>query len=81
MRTTSATFEFSIVVSGIDPFASDFDNRFFEAGCADATISFQRGAIMLAFSLKAASFDAAVASALADIARAGADLERAVVRA
>ena len=65
-------FEFSIIASGIDPFAANFEDRFFEAGCDDATISLQRGAIILEFSREAASFDAAVASALADIERAGA---------
>ena len=67
-----APYEFSAVASGIDPFSADFEDRFFDDGCDDATISLQRGAIILAFSREAESFGAAVASALADIARAGA---------
>lgn len=68
--------EFSIIAGGRDAFADGFEDRFFEAGCDDATISLQRGAIILDFSREAASFDAAVASALHDITRAGAVPER-----
>jgi hypothetical protein len=30
-------FEFSIIASGLDPEAEDFADRFFDAGCDDAT--------------------------------------------
>ena len=35
--------EFSIIASGLNPEAEDFETRFFDAGCDDATISFRRG--------------------------------------
>ena len=70
------THEFSIVVGGVNPVSNGFEDRFFEAGCDDSTISLQRGAIILDFSREAASFDAAVASALRDVERAGAVPER-----
>ncbi|MEA2889050.1 MAG: hypothetical protein QOD11_3410 [Bradyrhizobium sp.] len=36
------TFEFSIIASGLDPEAEDFADRFFNAGCDDATLSSHR---------------------------------------
>jgi len=70
------TFEFTVVASGPDPESADFEDRFFEAGCSDATISFQRGAIMLDFSREGRSFLHALSSAMADVATAGARIER-----
>ncbi len=40
------THEFTIIVSGLDPEADDFEDRFYEAGCGDATISHQKGVII-----------------------------------
>ena len=31
-------FEFSIIASGLDPAAEDFEQRFYDAGCDDAPI-------------------------------------------
>ncbi len=70
------TFEFSIIASGLDPASDDFEARFYEAGCDDATISFQKGHIIADFARLAASFDVAVASAIADVMKAGARVER-----
>jgi hypothetical protein len=68
--------EFTIIASGLDPDADDFEDRFFEAGCDDATLSFQKGAIILEFSREAVSFSKAVASAYEAVRRAGASVER-----
>ena len=38
------THEFTIVASGLDPEMEGYEDRFFEAGCDDATLSFQKGA-------------------------------------
>jgi hypothetical protein len=70
------THEFTIVASGLDPEADDFEDRFYEAGCDDATISFQKGVIVLEFAREAASFAKALVSAIADVQRAGAKVER-----
>lgn len=70
------THEFTIVASGLDPEAADFEDRFFEAGCDDATIAFARGAIMLGFAREAANLRDAVESAVADVRRAGAIVHR-----
>ncbi|MEQ8405549.1 MAG: hypothetical protein RKE49_10660 [Oceanicaulis sp.] len=68
--------EFAIVASGLDPEADDFLDRFFEAGCDDATIAYARGAIIVSFNREAASFEDAVRSAVSDVRAAGAAVER-----
>ncbi|GLR96602.1 putative DNA-binding transcriptional regulator AlpA [Bradyrhizobium diazoefficiens] len=70
------TFEFSIIASGLDPEAEDFADRFFEAGCDDATISFQKGHIIVDFARDAVSIDAAICSAVDCVAKAGAHVDR-----
>jgi hypothetical protein len=69
---TMKTFEFSIIASGLDPEAEDFADRFFDAGCDDATLSFQKGQIVVNFVREAESVDAAIVSAVECVAAAGA---------
>lgn len=66
------TYQFTIIASGLDPEADDFEDRFFEAGCDDATISVQRGATILEFTREAKSFPHALVSAFLDVQKAGA---------
>jgi transcriptional regulator with XRE-family HTH domain len=70
------THEFTIIASGLDPHAEDFADRFFEAGCDDATLSLQKGLIIVEFAREAVSFSEAVASAYEAVLRAGAKIER-----
>jgi predicted DNA-binding transcriptional regulator AlpA len=70
------TYEFSIIASGLDREAPDFETRFYDAGCDDATISFQKGHIIVDFARDAKSADAAIASAVEAVMRAGATVER-----
>jgi transcriptional regulator with XRE-family HTH domain len=72
MEQAMKTFEFTVIASGLDPQADDFEDRFFAAGCDDATISFQKGAIILDFARDASSFADAVRSALLNVVQAGA---------
>ena len=67
-------FEFSIIASGLDPEADDFEDRFYEAGCDDATIGFQKGAIVLDFDREARTLISAMVSAIRDVRRAGAQV-------
>ena len=69
-------FEFSVVLSGLDHGAEDFMDRLFEAGCADATITLMRGALVAEFCRDASTLDEAIASALTDLRNAGARIER-----
>lgn len=70
------TFEFSIIASGLDHAADDFEECFFEAGCDDGTIAFARGVIILTFAREAGSLEAAIASAIENVRSAGAQVER-----
>jgi len=70
------THEFSIVASGLDPTADDFETRFFDAGCDDATISFQMRHIIADFSREADTLAAAIASAIENVIAAGATVDR-----
>ncbi len=72
------TFEFTIIASGLDPEADDFEDRFYEAGCDDASIAFARGAILLQFAREAEDLDCAIKSAIEAVERAGATVEREV---
>jgi hypothetical protein len=73
---TVKTFEFSIIASGLDPEADNFADRFFDAGCGDATISFQQGRIILGFVREAETIDEAVVSAAECVTAAGAKVRR-----
>ncbi len=70
------THEFSIIASGLDPTAEDFESRFFDAGCDDATVSFQMGHIIVDFAREADSFEEAIADAIKAVSKAGAKVER-----
>lgn len=69
-------FEFAVIASGLDPEDEDFEDIFYEAGCADATLSFQKGVIIAEFNRKADSFARAVISACENVASTGATIER-----
>ncbi|MEW5421403.1 helix-turn-helix transcriptional regulator [Amorphus sp. 3PC139-8] len=70
------SFSFTIVASGLNPEAEDFEDRFFAAGCDDATISLVRSRILLDFDREAKNLIQAVVSAVRDVERAGARVER-----
>jgi predicted DNA-binding transcriptional regulator AlpA len=70
------TYEFSIVASGLDPQAEDFESRFYDVGCDDALVSFQKGHIIVDFAREAASADAAIASAVEAVRSVGATVDR-----
>ncbi|TIL29372.1 MAG: hypothetical protein E5Y85_28610 [Mesorhizobium sp.] len=70
------TFEFTIVASGLDHEDDHFEDRFFEAGCDDATIAVARGAIILQFAREAEDLSSAINSAIEAVKAAGATVER-----
>ena len=69
-------FEFSIIASGLDPNADNFETLFYDAGCDDATVSFQKGRIIVDFARDAASINEAIASAIDNVCAAGAKVDR-----
>ena len=70
------TFEFTIVASGLNPQDEDFESRFYDAGCDDATITFQRGHIIVDFTREAESVVRAIASAVEAVRSVGARVDR-----
>ena len=70
------TFEFSIIASGLDRKADDFERRFYDAGCDDATISFQKGHIIVDFAREADSIDDAISTAIEAVISTGASIIR-----
>lgn len=70
------TYEFSIIASGLDPSADDFEDRFYNGGCDDALVSFQRGHIIVDFARDAESVDEAISSAIEHVRDAGAKVDR-----
>jgi transcriptional regulator with XRE-family HTH domain len=75
-RKTMKEFEFCIIASGLDPEAEDFEQRFYDAGCDDATVAFQKGRIIVDFTREANSIEDAIVSALKGVEAAGARVER-----
>ncbi|PTM60556.1 helix-turn-helix transcriptional regulator [Phreatobacter oligotrophus] len=71
-----AIHEFTIIASGLDPQAADFEQRFYDGGCDDATVSFQKGHIIVDFARDAATLEEAIASAVRDVAATGASVDR-----
>ena len=69
-------YQFTIIATGIEPEADDFEDRFFEAGCDDATIAFARGAIILEFEREARNLLHGINEAIKDVRRAGAKVVR-----
>ncbi|UWU92270.1 hypothetical protein [Bradyrhizobium sp. CB1015] len=69
-------FEFSIVASGLDPEAEDFEQRFYDAGCDDAAIAFQKGHIIVDFTREAKSISEAIITAVRNVQAAGARIDR-----
>jgi len=69
-------FEFYIIASGLDPASEEFEQHFYDAGCDDAAVSFQRGRIIVDFARKANSMDEAIVAAVKDVRAAGAQVDR-----
>jgi len=70
------TFEFTIISTGLDPHSEDFEGRFYDAGCEDAAVSYQKGHILVDFAREAASLEDAVVSAVENVQATGAIVER-----
>lgn len=70
------TYEFSVIASGIDPNADDFGDRFYDAGCDDALVAFQKGHTIIDFAREAESLAHAIASAVENVVAAGATVDR-----
>ena len=70
------SYEFTFIASGVDPEAEDLEDRFFEAGCDDATLAFMKGLLAVNFCREADSYVHAVVSGYHSVVAAGAVVER-----
>jgi len=75
-RRKMKTYEFSVIASGLNPEAEDFEARFYDGGCDDAIVAFQKGHIIIDFAREAESIDAAISSAIETVRAVGAKVER-----
>jgi len=69
-------FEFSVVATGLNPTEINFERRFIDEGIDDATISFQRGLIILDFSRESPSMMMALETAIEAVEATGATVIR-----
>lgn len=69
-------YSFTFLVSNIDATADDFEDRFFEAGCDDATLALMNGLVAVCFDRESESFLEAVVSSFSDVLKTGACIER-----
>lgn len=70
------TFEFTIIATGLDPQADDYETRFYDSGCDDALVSFQKGHTLVDFAREAECLEDAISSAVEHVRKAGAKVER-----
>lgn len=70
------TYSFTFVVGNVDPFGDDFEDRFFEAGCDDATLVLMHGAVAVCFDREHETFKEAVLSAYQNVSDTGSELLR-----
>ena len=70
------THDFTIIASGLDPHTSSYEDRLYEAGCDDATLSFQKGLVIAEFAREAATLSRAILSAIENMKAGGAVIER-----
>jgi predicted DNA-binding transcriptional regulator AlpA len=64
-------YEFALVLSGVDGLTRHVEDRLFEAGCDDATLSRRYGRVILTFTRTADSLGEAVLSAIESVHRSG----------
>ncbi len=61
------TFQFSLMLSGVDANTSGLEDVLYEAGCDDALLNFKNGTAYLDFDREAANFEEAIISAIKDV--------------
>lgn len=70
MQNCEREFDFALVIAGVTELTQAVEDALFEAGCDDATFSIRYGQLYAEFSRSAKSIDAAIFSAIHDIAKA-----------
>jgi hypothetical protein len=70
------THFFDIIATGLDHDASDFEQRFYDAGCDDALVAYRSGLICVSFAREAATMEEAIVSATDAVKSTGATIIR-----
>ena len=65
------TYEFSVVLSGVNENTPNLEDALFEAGCGDGLICFYNDTVYIDFTRTSPSYKDAVLSAIKDIESAG----------
>jgi hypothetical protein len=71
LKQKQETFSFVMGVSGIDVSNPSYADLLFEAGCSDGLVFLENGKLFVEFDREAESYESALASAEADINKAG----------
>lgn len=77
---TDQEYTFTLRLYGVTPDTHGIEDRLFEAGCDDATLSFRDGVPFLTFTRKAASRNDAILSACRDCHAAGVQTMREAIK-
>ncbi|MBD3672372.1 MAG: hypothetical protein HUJ26_02500 [Planctomycetaceae bacterium] len=77
-ETLNQEYEFTLVIGNISEITCELEDRLFEAGCDDATISMQQGRVYITFSRRAESIESAILDAVKSVrmAKIGAKILR-----
>jgi len=70
------TFEFLLILAGIDRSDSTMADALYDAGCDDGTLFSSFGETAVGFSREGSSLEQAVRSAIIDVAKAGYSVHR-----
>lgn len=70
MNEQQQEYDFALLLGGVVELTEEVENALFEAGCDDATLSFQYGGARLDFSRRADSLQDAILSAIHDVCQA-----------
>jgi hypothetical protein len=70
------SWDFTVVLKGVEEMSDELANALYEAGCDDGTVGSSCGVASVSFSRESHTLQQAIASAVADIRRAGCEVDR-----
>lgn len=73
------TYGFTVVLKGVPCLEDEIAERLYESGCDDSTPFSGGGLTGAAFAREAVSLEVAISSAVADVRRAGYEVERVMI--
>ena len=69
-------WDFTVVLKGVEEMTDEIANALYETGCDDGTAGSSCGVASVSFSRDSETLQDAIASAVADIRRAGCEVDR-----